>query len=47
VLVLHAAAVDHEIATHSVSHIEAWPGCSRETFDSKLRAAVAVAADRG
>ncbi len=45
---IHAAPTDHEIATHGFSHIMAGdPGCSRATFDSELRAAVAAAADHG
>lgn len=39
------AEVDHEIASHGFSHMMAGePGCSREAFESELRAAVAAAA---
>lgn len=45
---IRAADTDHEIASHGFSHIVAGdPGCSRETFDSELAQAVAVAADQG
>lgn len=41
-------SAEHEIATHGFSHIVAGdPGCSRESFDSEIRAAKAVAAERG
>ena len=44
---IRSAEVDHEIATHGFSHIVAGdPGCSRLTFDSEMRAALAVAAER-
>jgi peptidoglycan/xylan/chitin deacetylase (PgdA/CDA1 family) len=45
---IRSAATEHEIASHGFSHIVAGdPGCSRETFDSELRAAVSAAATRG
>lgn len=43
---IRAAQTDHEIATHGFSHIIAGdPGCSRDTFDSEMAAAVAAAAN--
>lgn len=43
-----SAKVGHEIGSHGFSHmIIGDPGCSREAFDSELRAAVAAAAARG
>lgn len=45
---IESAGADHEIACHGFSHIPAGDrGCSRETFESEIRAAAAVAASRG
>jgi peptidoglycan/xylan/chitin deacetylase (PgdA/CDA1 family) len=45
---IRSASAAHEIGSHGFSHIRASdPGCSRETFDAELRAAVAAAAARG
>lgn len=45
---IRSADSEHEIATHGFSHIVAGdPGCSRETFDSEIRAAVSAAATHG
>lgn len=45
---IRAAPVGHEIASHGFSHIMAGePGCSRESFESEVVAAKAVASDRG
>ncbi|MFV0526926.1 MAG: hypothetical protein ACK5RL_20785 [Acidimicrobiales bacterium] len=45
---IRAATTRHEIASHGFSHIVAGdPGCSRATFDSEIRAAMAAAARHG
>lgn len=48
VKMIQSAQTPQEIASHGFSHIVAGdPGCSRQAFDSELRAAVSVAAERG
>ncbi len=45
---IRAAEADHEIATHGFSHIVAGdPGCSRESFESEIRAAKEAAEAKG
>lgn len=45
---IRGARTPHEIGSHGFSHIMAGePGCSRATFDSEMRAAVAAAEARG
>lgn len=44
---IRGANAEHEIATHGFSHIVAGdPGCSRASFDSEIRAAKEIAAER-